>query len=157
MAPEKVFLAPISLYWLSSQKIYLSLISLQPCMVTEPLLEFFCFFVFCILDVNIVGFYSSKTHMIVQHSIKYCIISLLTLYRNLCLLLLQVCHCFDTGWTPVFFLTAHLHVISYIDWIQLISQESVPQMHPLFLPSWIDWNDPWIDHDDDPYDEVMFL
>lgn len=60
-------------------------------------------------------------------------------------LLLTICiyawlpfrYCF--GWRK-------LHIIRNINWIQLIGQETITQMHSLLFATTVDWNNAWIYH-----------
>lgn len=50
-----------------------------------------------------------------------------------------------------------LHVVGYIDGIQLIRKKTVPQVHPLLFSSRIDWNNSRVDDDDHSDNQMMFL
>lgn len=49
------------------------------------------------------------------------------------------------------------HVVSHIYGIQLVSQESISEVHALFLPSRVDGDDAGVYHHHHPYDEVVLL
>lgn len=49
------------------------------------------------------------------------------------------------------------HVVGHIDGIQLVSQESVPQMHALLLTTGVDGDDANVNHNHHTYDQVVFL
>ena len=49
------------------------------------------------------------------------------------------------------------HVVRHVDGVQLVSQEPVPEVHPLFLTPGIDWHGARICDDDDADDEVALL
>ena len=51
----------------------------------------------------------------------------------------------------------HLHIISYVNRIQLIRQESVPQVHTLFLAARIDRYHAGIYHHYNPDDHLLFI
>lgn len=50
-----------------------------------------------------------------------------------------------------------LHVIGHVDGIQLVGQEPVPQVHPLFFSPGVDGDDTDVYHDYYAYNQVMFF
>ena len=49
------------------------------------------------------------------------------------------------------------HVVGHVDGVELVGEEAVPQMHPLFLSSGIDGDGAGVSDDHDPHDQVVLL
>lgn len=49
------------------------------------------------------------------------------------------------------------HVVGHVNGVQLICQETVAEVHPLFLASGIDGDDSRIHHHHHPHNQIMFL
>lgn len=48
-----------------------------------------------------------------------------------------------------------LHVVGDINGIQLVSQEAIPQMHPLFLSPRVNWDDAWVHYHNHSNNQVV--
>lgn len=59
----------------------------------------------------------------------------------------------EKSWKP----QMRLHVVGHIDGVQLVCQKPITEVHPLFLPTRVDGNDPDVHHDYNAYNQVVFL